>query len=114
MMTPDKDLGQLVEEHIFLYKPSYMGNQVDIMGPKEVCEKWGISHPDQVRDILGLMGDAVDNIPGVPGIGAKTATKLLNEFGSIEELLKNTDKRSEEHTSELQSRENLVCRLLLE
>ncbi|HLT06315.1 MAG TPA: DNA polymerase I [Cyclobacteriaceae bacterium] len=92
MMTPDKDFGQLVEEHIFLYKPSYMGNQVDIMGPKEVCEKWGISHPDQVRDILGLMGDAVDNIPGVPGIGAKTATKLLNEFGSIEELLKNTDK----------------------
>src|SRR5690606_9156307 len=71
---------------------SYMGNQVDVMGPKEVCEKWGISHPDQVRDILGLMGDAVDNIPGIPGIGAKTATKLLKEFGSIEELLKNTDK----------------------
>lgn len=92
MMTPDKDFGQLVEEHIFLYKPSYMGNQVDVMGPNEVCEKWGISHPDQVRDILGLMGDAVDNIPGIPGIGAKTATKLLKEFGSIEELLKNTDK----------------------
>ena len=92
MMTPDKDFGQLVEEHIFLYKPAFMGNQVDIMGPKEVCDKWGISHPDQVRDILGLMGDAVDNIPGIPGIGAKTATKLLNEFGTIEELLKNTDK----------------------
>jgi len=92
MMTPDKDFGQLVEEHIFLYKPAYMGNQVDIMGPKEVCEKWGISDPDQVRDILGLMGDAVDNIPGIPGIGAKTATKLLQEFGTIEELLKNTDK----------------------
>lgn len=92
MMTPDKDFGQLVEEHIFLFKPAYMGNQVDIMGPKEVCEKWGISDPDQVRDILGLMGDAVDNIPGIPGIGAKTATKLLQEFGTIEELLKNTDK----------------------
>src|SRR5690554_2791973 len=92
MMTPDKDFGQLVEEHIFLYKPAYMGNQVDIMGPKEVCEKWGINDPDQVRDILGLMGDAVDNIPGIPGIGAKTATKLLQEYGTIEELLKNTDK----------------------
>lgn len=92
MMTPDKDFGQLVEDHIFLYKPSFMGNQVDVMGPKEVCEKWGISDPDQVRDILGLMGDAVDNIPGIPGIGAKTATKLLQEFGTIEELIKNTDK----------------------
>ena len=92
MMTPDKDFGQLVEEHIFLYKPAYMGNKVDVMGPKEVCEKWGINDPDQVRDILGLMGDAVDNIPGIPGIGAKTATKLLQEFGTIEELLKNTDK----------------------
>jgi len=92
MMTPDKDFGQLVEEHIFLYKPSYMGNQVDIMGPKQVCEKWGINDPDQVRDILGLMGDAVDNIPGIPGIGAKTATKLLQEYGTIEELLRNTDK----------------------
>jgi DNA polymerase-1 len=92
MMTPDKDFGQLVEDHIFLYKPSFMGNQVDVMGPKEVCEKWGIADPDQVRDILGLMGDAVDNIPGIPGIGAKTATKLLKDFGSIEELIKNTDK----------------------
>lgn len=92
MMTPDKDFGQLVEDHIFLYKPSFMGNQVDVMGPKEVCEKWGIKDPDQVRDILGLMGDAVDNIPGIPGIGAKTATKLLDEYGTIEELIKNTDK----------------------
>jgi DNA polymerase-1 len=92
MMTPDKDFGQLVEDHIYLYKPSYMGNQVDVMGPKEVCEKWGINDPDQVRDILGLMGDAVDNIPGIPGIGAKTATKLLQDYGTIEELLKNTDK----------------------
>src|SRR5690606_26510265 len=90
MMTPAKDFGQLVEEHIFLYKPAYMGNKVDVMGPKEVCEKWGIRDPDQVRDILGLMGDAVDNIPGIPGIGAKTATSLLKEYGTIEELVKNT------------------------
>ena len=92
MMTPDKDYGQIVEDHIFLYKPAFMGNGVDIMGPKEVCAKWDIEHVDQVRDILGLMGDAVDNIPGIPGIGEKTAVKLLKEFGTVEELLKNTDK----------------------
>jgi len=91
MMTPDKDYGQLVEDHIFLYKPAFMGNAVDVMGPKEVCAKWDIENVDQVRDILGLMGDAVDNIPGIPGIGEKTAVKLLKEYGSIEELLKNTD-----------------------
>ncbi|MCH7402634.1 DNA polymerase I [Belliella kenyensis] len=90
MMTPDKDYGQLVDEHIFLYKPAFMGNAVDIMGPKEVCAKWDIEHVDQVKDILGLMGDAVDNIPGIPGIGEKTAVKLLKAYGSIEELLKNT------------------------
>lgn len=92
MMTPDKDYGQIVEDHIFLYKPAFMGNGVDIMGPKEVCAKWDIEHVDQVRDILGLMGDAVDNIPGIPGIGEKTAVKLLKEFGTVEELLKNTHK----------------------
>lgn len=92
MMTPDKDYGQLVEDHIFLYKPAFMGNGVEIMGPKEVCEKWDIEHVDQVRDILGLMGDAVDNIPGIPGIGEKTAVKLLKEFGTLENLLLNTDK----------------------
>ncbi|WP_026956070.1 DNA polymerase I [Algoriphagus vanfongensis] len=91
MMTPDKDYGQVVDDHIFLYKPAFMGNAVDIMGPKEVCAKWDIENVDQVRDILGLMGDAVDNIPGIPGIGAKTATKLLKQFGTIEELVKNTD-----------------------
>ncbi|WP_291785412.1 DNA polymerase I [Cecembia sp.] len=92
MMTPDKDYGQLVEDHIFLYKPAFMGNAVDIMGPKEVCAKWDIENVDQVRDILGLMGDAVDNIPGIPGIGEKTAVKLLKEYGSMEGLLQNTDK----------------------
>lgn len=90
MMTPDKDYGQLVDDHIYLYKPAFMGNAVDVMGPKEICAKWDIENVDQVRDILGLMGDAVDNIPGIPGIGEKTAVKLLKAYGSIEELLKNT------------------------
>jgi DNA polymerase I len=92
MMTPDKDYGQLVEDHIYLYKPAFMGNGVDVMGPKQVCAKWDIEHVDQVRDILGLMGDAVDNIPGIPGIGEKTAVKLLKEYGSVEGLLENVDK----------------------
>lgn len=91
MMTPDKDYGQLVEDHIWLYKPAYMGNAVDVMGPAEVCAKWDIENVDQVRDILGLMGDSSDNIPGIPGIGAKTAAKLIKEYGSVEELIKNTD-----------------------
>lgn len=92
MMTPDKDFGQIVDEHIFLYKPAFMGNAVEIMGPPQVCARWDIEHVDQVRDMLGLMGDAVDNIPGIPGIGEKTATKLLKEFGTVEGLLQNTDK----------------------
>ena len=92
MMTPDKDYGQIVDDHIFLYKPAFMGNGVDIMGPKEVCAKWDIENVDQVRDILGLMGDAVDNIPGIPGIGEKTAVKLLKDYGTVEVLLQNTDK----------------------
>jgi DNA polymerase-1 len=91
MMTPDKDYGQLVDEHIFLYKPAFMGNGVDVMGPKQICEKWDIENVDQVRDILGLMGDAVDNIPGIPGIGEKTAVKLLKEFGTVEGVVANAD-----------------------
>ncbi|MBK8554351.1 MAG: DNA polymerase I [Lewinellaceae bacterium] len=92
MVTPDKDYGQLVDEHIFMYKPGKQGNDVEILGPKEVCEKWGIERVDQVIDMLGLMGDSVDNIPGLPGIGEKTAAKLLAEFGSIDNLLENVDK----------------------
>src|SRR5690606_22591106 len=92
MMTPDKDYAQLVEENIFLYKPAYMGNAVDVLGVKEVLAKFEIEKVDQVRDILGLQGDTSDNIPGIPGIGAKTAVKLLQEFGSVENLVKNTDK----------------------
>jgi DNA polymerase-1 len=94
MVTPDKDYGQLVEEKIFMYKPSRQGNGVDILGPKEVMEVWGIDKVDQVIDMLGLQGDAVDNIPGVPGVGEKTAAKLLKEFGSVEELLLNAEKVS--------------------
>ncbi len=90
MMTPDKDYAQLVEEHIYLYKPAYMGNGVDILGIPEVLEKFDIERVDQVRDILGLEGDAVDNIPGIPGVGKKTAIKFLKEYGSIEGLLENT------------------------
>ncbi len=73
MVTPDKDYGQLVSENVKIYKPGYQGGDVEIMGPKEVCEKWGIQSVDQVIDMLGLMGDAVDNIPGIAGVGQKTA-----------------------------------------
>lgn len=92
MVTPDKDYGQLVEENIYMYKPSRMGNGIDILGVEEIKDKWGISHPDQVIDMLGLIGDKVDNIPGVPGIGPVTAEKFIKEFGSLENLLNNTDK----------------------
>jgi len=90
MMTPDKDYAQLVEDKIFLYKPAYMGNSVDILGVEEVLKKFEINKVDQVRDILGLQGDSVDNIPGIPGVGAKTAVKFIQEYGSVEELIKNT------------------------
>ncbi len=92
MMTPDKDFGQLVSDNIFMFKPARMGNKAEVWGPYEVCERFGISDPKQVIDILGLWGDASDNIPGVPGIGEKTAMKLVAEYDSVENLLKNTDK----------------------
>jgi len=91
MVTPDKDYGQLVSEHINIYKPGYQGGTVEIMGPKEVCAKWDIDNVSQVIDILGLMGDAVDNIPGIKGVGEKTAAKLLKEYGSLENILANAD-----------------------
>lgn len=87
MMTPDKDYGQIVRERVFLYKPAYMGNAVDILGPKEVCEKWDIENVGQVIDMLGLQGDSSDNIPGIPGFGPKTAAVLLKQFGSIENII---------------------------
>lgn len=92
MMTSDKDYGQLVSENIFVYRPGIAKSPAAVLGVAEVCEKFGITSVDQVIDILGMMGDAVDNIPGIPGIGEKTATKLVNEFGSLEGLLANTDK----------------------
>lgn len=91
MMTPDKDYAQLVSENIFMYKPARMGNGISILGVEEVLEKWQIKRVDQVIDILGLQGDAVDNIPGIRGVGAKTAVKLLAQFDSIEGILANTD-----------------------
>lgn len=87
MMTPDKDYGQLVEEHVYLYKPAFMGNGVDIMGIPEVLAKWDIERIDQVVDMLGLQGDSVDNIPGIPGVGPKTAAKLLKQYGTVEEIV---------------------------
>lgn len=84
MMTPDKDFGQLVRENVLLYKPAYMGNSVDVLGPKEVCEKWDIQNVSQVIDILGLQGDTSDNIPGIPGVGPKTAAELLKQYGTVE------------------------------
>lgn len=92
MVTPDKDYAQLVSKNIFMYKPSRQGNGVDILGEKEILEKWDIENVLQVIDVLGLQGDSVDNIPGVPGIGPKTAVKLLKEFDSVEGILANTDK----------------------
>ncbi len=92
MVTPDKDYGQLVSENIKIYKPPYQGGNIEIMGPEEICKKWDIEHVAQVIDILGLMGDAVDNIPGIAGVGEKTAAKLLKEYHTLENVLANADK----------------------
>ncbi|MBS7785920.1 DNA polymerase I [Flavobacterium sp. CYK-55] len=92
MVTPDKDYAQLVSENIFMYKPARAGNDIEIWGVPEVLEKFEIEHPEQVIDFLGMMGDSADNIPGFPGVGEVTAKKLLKEFGSMENLLENTDK----------------------
>lgn len=91
MVTPDKDFGQLVSEHIFIYKPARQGGDAEVWGPKEVIECYGIHKPEQVIDILGLMGDAVDNIPGVAGVGEKTASKLIHDYHSIESVYEKID-----------------------
>ena len=92
MVTPDKDFAQLVSENIFMYRPARMGNGIEIWGVPEVQAKFEVERPEQVIDYLGMMGDSVDNIPGLPGVGDKTAKKFLKEFGSMEVLLENVDK----------------------
>ena len=91
MMTPDKDFGQLVTDRVLIYKPAKFGQPAQVLGPKEICEKYGISKPTQVIDILGLWGDASDNIPGIPGIGEKNASLLIGKFGSVEEVIAHAD-----------------------
>ena len=93
MMTPDKDYGQLVTDRIFMYRPALKGQGFEVRGPQQVCEKYGIEHPRQVIDLLALEGDVSDNIPGCPGVGEKTAVKLILQFGSVEQML--------DHTSEI-------------
>ena len=90
MLTPDKDYGQLVGNNVYMYRPRHNGGY-EVMGTKEVIEKYGIDNTSQVIDLLGLMGDASDNIPGCPGVGEKTAQKIIAEFGSIDNLLNNTN-----------------------
>ncbi len=97
MMTPDKDFGQLVSEHIYIYKPAHMGNDFEILGIPQILKRWEITDVKQVIDILGLMGDAVDNIPGVPGVGEKTAKTFIQKYGSVEGLY--------EHTHELKGKQ---------
>ncbi len=91
MMTPDKDYGQLVTDHVFMYKPKYGSNEFEIMGPEQVMSKYGLTSPSQMIDYLGLVGDTSDNIPGCPGVGDVSARKLLDQFGSIQNLLNHTD-----------------------
>ena len=107
MLTPDKDYGQLVEDNIFMYKPRF-GSGYDVMGPQEVTAKYSIARPEQVIDLLALMGDAADNFPGCPGVGEKTAVKLIQQFDSIEQLITHTDqlkgaikKKVEEHVEDI-------------
>ncbi|QWX84045.1 DNA polymerase I [Cellulophaga sp. HaHaR_3_176] len=90
MVTPDKDFGQLVSENIFMYRPARMGNGIEIWGIPEIQQRFGVERPEQVIDYLGMMGDASDNIPGLPGVGDKTAKKFIEQFGSMENLLANT------------------------
>ena len=107
MLTPDKDYGQLVTPKVKIYRPRH-GGGYEVMGPSEVCEKYGITTPLQVIDLLALMGDSADNFPGCPGVGEKTATKLINDFNSVDELLQRTEelkgalkKKVEEHVEDI-------------
>ena len=109
MVTPDKDYAQLVSESIFMYKPKHSGNEIEILGVAEVCQNYGISKPEQIIDILAIWGDASDNVPGVSGIGEKGATKLVSEFGSVENILENINNLSEkQQKSFTENREMLL------
>ncbi len=108
MVTPDKDYAQLVSKNIFMYKPKRLGNEMEILGVEQVCENFQIQNPLQVIDVLGLMGDASDNIPGCPGIGPKTAMKLVGEFGSIDSVYQNIDKLKGKQKESLEQFEEQV------
>jgi len=108
MVTPDKDYAQLVSENIFMYKPKRMGNEMEILGVEQVCENFQIQNPLQVIDVLGLMGDSSDNIPGCPGIGPKTAMKLVSDFGSIDGVYQNIDKLKGKQKENLEQFEEQV------
>jgi DNA polymerase-1 len=108
MVTPDKDYAQLVSENIFMYKPKRMGNEIEILGVPQVCENFQIQNPLQVIDVLGLMGDTSDNIPGCPGIGPKTAMKLVSEFGSVEGVYQNINKLKGKQKESLEQFEGQV------
>ena len=108
MVTPDKDYAQLVSENIFMYKPARGGNETEIWGPEQVKENFMVENPEQVIDILGLMGDTADNIPGCPGIGPKTAMKLITDFGSIDNLYKNIDQLKGKQKENLETYEEQV------
>ena len=108
MVTPDKDYAQLVSKNIFMYKPKRLGNEMEILGVEQVCENFQIRNPLQVIDVLGLMGDTSDNIPGCPGIGPKTAMKLVSEFGSVEGVYQNIDKLKGKQKESLEQFEEQV------
>jgi DNA polymerase-1 len=108
MVTPDKDYAQLVSENIFMYKPKRMGNEMEILGVEQICENFQIQNPLQVIDVLGLMGDSSDNIPGCPGIGPKTAMKLVSDFGSIDGVYQNIDKLKGKQKENLEQFEEQV------
>lgn len=113
-MTPDKDFGQLVSDNIFIYKPARMGNEMEILGVKEILAKWEIENVEQVIDILGLWGDAVDNIPGIPGIGEKTAKLLIKQYGSVENIIANAHelKGKQRENVEMYAQQGIISKKL--
>ncbi|MDR1896839.1 MAG: DNA polymerase I [Prevotellaceae bacterium] len=108
MMTPDKDYGQLVSDNIFIYKPKHSGNEIEILGKEAICEHYGIQNPEYVIDILALWGDASDNVPGAPGIGEKTAMKLVCDYGDVENIYRHLDELKGKQKESLQENEEQV------